>query len=64
MADMDPGNLTETEAAAELERLAAEIAAHDKAYHADDAPVISDAEYDALRRLNDAIEARFPESGA
>ena len=61
MADMDPGNLTETEAAAELERLAAEIAAHDKAYHADDAPVISDAEYDALRRLNDAIEARFPD---
>ena len=60
MADIDPGNLTEMEAAAELERLAAEIAAHDKAYHADDAPVISDAEYDALRRLNDAIEARFP----
>lgn len=61
MADIDPGNLTEMEAAAELERLAAEIAAHDKAYHADDAPVISDAEYDALRRLNDAIEARFPD---
>lgn len=61
MADIDPGNLTETEAAAELERLAAEIAAHDKAYHADDAPVIPDAEYDALRRLNDAIEARFPD---
>ncbi len=60
MADMDPGNLTEMEAAAELARLAAEIAAHDKAYHADDAPVISDAEYDALRRRNDAIEARFP----
>ncbi len=60
MADIDPGNLTEKEAAAELERLAAEIAVHDKAYHADDAPVISDAEYDALRRLNDAIEARFP----
>ena len=61
MADIDPGNLTEMEAAAELERLAAEIAAHDKAYHADDAPVIPDAEYDALRRLNDAIEARFPD---
>jgi len=61
MADIDPGNLTEREAAAELERLAAEIAAHDKAYHGDDAPVISDAEYDALRRLNDAIEARFPD---
>ena len=61
MADIDPGNLTEMEAAAELERLAAEIAAHDKAYHGDDAPVIPDAEYDALRRLNDAIEARFPD---
>ncbi len=61
MADIDPGKLTEMEAAAELERLAAEIAAHDKAYHADDAPVIPDAEYDALRRLNDAIEARFPD---
>ena len=61
MADINPDNLTEMEAAAELERLAAEIAAHDKAYHADDAPVISDAEYDALRRLNDAIEAKFPD---
>ena len=61
MADIDPGNLTEMEAAAELERLATEIAAHDKAYHAGDAPVISDAEYDALRQLNDAIEAKFPD---
>ncbi len=61
MADIDPGNLTEMEAAAELERLAAEIAAHDKAYHAGDAPVIPDAEYDALRQLNDAIEAKFPD---
>ncbi len=61
MADIDPDNLTEMEAAAELERLAAEIAAHDKAYHAGDAPVIPDAEYDALRQLNDAIEAKFPD---
>jgi DNA ligase (NAD+) len=54
------GELGEDEAAAELERLAAEIAAHDRAYHQDDAPTISDADYDALRERNAAIEARFP----
>jgi len=53
--------LTEPDARAELERLAAEIAAHDRRYYQQDAPTISDAEYDALRRRNDAIEARFPE---
>jgi DNA ligase (NAD+) len=53
-------DLTEAEAGADLERLAAEIAHHDHAYHERDAPEISDAEYDALRRRNMAIEARFP----
>jgi DNA ligase (NAD+) len=53
-------DLTEAEASAELERLAAEIAHHDRAYHERDAPEVSDAEYDALRRRNTAIEARFP----
>ena len=52
--------LTSTEAGKELDRLAEDIAEHDRRYHAEDAPSISDADYDALRRRNDAIEARFP----
>ena len=53
-------NLTEEQAAAELAVLAGEIARHDEAYHRKDAPLITDAAYDALRRRNSAIEARFP----
>ena len=52
--------LTSAEAAKELDRLAEEIAEHDRRYHAEDAPTISDAAYDALRRRNDEIEKRFP----
>src|SRR5437763_5452094 len=53
--------LTEAAAKAELKRLATEIAAHDRRYHQEDAPTISDAEYDALRLRNATIEARFPD---
>ena len=52
--------LTSAEAKAELARLAAEIGAANRAYHAEDAPEISDAAYDALKQRNAAIEARFP----
>jgi len=57
----DVDALTDADAAAELTRLAREIARHDEAYHRDDRPEISDAAYDALRQRNDAIEARFPD---
>src|ERR1051326_8146777 len=65
MASRDTTNipveaLTEAEAKSELKRLAAAIGAHDRRYYQEDAPTVSDAEYDALRRRNDEIEARFP----
>ena len=54
-------DLSEKQAKAEHARLAAEIAAHDRRYYQDDAPTVSDAEYDRLRRRYGEIEARFPQ---
>ena len=68
MADPHPnplpageGEISEADAANRLMRLAKEIARHDKLYHDQDAPEISDAEYDALVRENRELEARFPQ---
>jgi DNA ligase (NAD+) len=60
MAEKAVDDLTEAEAREELMRLASAIAAANTAYHTLDAPEISDADYDALKRRNAAIEARFP----
>ena len=54
-------DLTPEQAEEELARLAQEIAGHDERYYRDDAPTISDADYDALRLRNAAIETRFPD---
>ena len=54
-------DLTEADAANELMRLAKQIAHHDRLYHAEDAPEITDQEYDALVRRNAQLEAAFPQ---
>ena len=53
--------MTEGEAAAELERLAGAMAEAERLYFRDDAPTLTDAEYDAMKRRNLALETRFPE---
>ncbi|PHR59193.1 MAG: DNA ligase (NAD(+)) LigA [Robiginitomaculum sp.] len=58
---IDPDDMNPQQAKTELARLAREIARHDKAYHLQDAPKISDAAYDALRQRNTQIETRFPD---
>ncbi|HWW56209.1 MAG TPA: NAD-dependent DNA ligase LigA [Sphingopyxis sp.] len=54
-------SLSQADAANELMRLAKTIAYHSKRYHAEDAPEISDADYDALVRRNNELEAAFPQ---
>ncbi|MEM6422673.1 MAG: NAD-dependent DNA ligase LigA, partial [Pseudomonadota bacterium] len=56
----DAADLTLEEAAAEVARLSDTLRRHDKAYHRDDAPEVSDAEYDALKRRLRLIEAAHP----
>src|SRR6202163_4405866 len=57
----DLAKLTKAQAKVELMRLALELEGHDKRYYQDDAPVVTDAEYDTLRQRYNAIEKRFPE---
>jgi DNA ligase (NAD+) len=59
--DLPPEELTIDQARREHKRLAAEIAEHDRRYHQEDAPTITDAQYDALRRRYDALKVAFPE---
>src|ERR1700736_1042934 len=56
----DISTLTKAQAKVEHKRLALEIERHDKAYYQEDAPKVSDADYDGLRQAFNAIEARFP----
>ncbi|MGC1662292.1 MAG: NAD-dependent DNA ligase LigA, partial [Bradyrhizobium sp.] len=57
----DVAKLTKAQAKVEHIRLTLEIERHDRAYYQDDAPKVSDAEYDALRQRFNAIEKRFPD---
>jgi len=60
LGQSSPEQMSGPEAAEELEWLAGEIARHNRLYHGEDRPAISDADYDALVRRNAALEAAFP----
>ncbi len=60
MPEKTVADLSEAQALEELTRLADEMAAHDLRYYQDEAPTVSDAEYDALKQRNLALEERFP----
>ena len=53
-------DLSEVDAKRELKNLSLEISKYDEAYHSDDAPIVSDGEYDVLRKRNKEIEMKFP----
>ena len=59
----DVADLTKAQAKTEHMRLALELEGHDRRYYQDDAPSVTDAEYDALRARFNAVEKRFPELG-
>ena len=59
----DVAKLTKAQAKAELKRLALELEGHDKRYYQDDAPSVTDAEYDALRQRFNAIETAISRFG-
>jgi DNA ligase (NAD+) len=61
VAALSVDEMTERQGRAEHKRLSEEIAHHDKLYHEQDSPEISDADYDKLRQRLKAIEARFPQ---
>jgi DNA ligase (NAD+) len=63
-SEVEVAKLGKAQARAEAKRLAEEIVKHDKLYYQEDAPLISDAAYDALRQRLEAIEKRFPELAA
>src|ERR1700741_5006549 len=58
---IDIAKLTKAQAKVEHKRLALELEGHDRRYYQDDAPSVTDAEYDALRQRFNAIEKRFPD---
>jgi DNA ligase (NAD+) len=58
---VEVAKLTKAQAKVELMRLVLELEGHDKRYYQDDAPSVTDAEYDELRKRFNALEARFPE---
>ena len=60
IVELDVDALTEAQAKAQLEALSQQLSGANRAYHADHAPDLSDADYDALKRRNLAIETRFP----
>lgn len=61
MLEKEISELSPAEAAAELKRIAEEMAKADEAYYQNDDPYLTDAQYDALKRRNELIEKRFPE---